>query len=49
MTGLPTARPGPRPTGRLAFVAGQVALDLDGQLVGPGDLGAQTRQALGNL
>jgi enamine deaminase RidA (YjgF/YER057c/UK114 family) len=30
-------------------VSGQVALDADGRLVGPGDLAAQTRQALGNL
>lgn len=29
--------------------AGQVAWDRDGQLVGPGDIGAQTRQALDNL
>jgi len=36
-------------TGKLAFVAGQVALDADGQLVGPGDLAAQTAQALRNL
>lgn len=36
-------------SGRLAFVAGQVALDERGELVGPGDLAAQTRQALANL
>lgn len=36
-------------TGRLAFVAGQVAVDADGNLVGAGDIGAQARQALGNL
>jgi enamine deaminase RidA (YjgF/YER057c/UK114 family) len=36
-------------SGRLAFVSGQVALDADGQLVGPGDLAAQVRQALHNL
>lgn len=36
-------------TGRIAFVAGQVAVDADGTLVGAGDLGAQTRQALTNL
>ncbi len=35
--------------GRLAFVSGQVALDADGKLVGPGDLAAQTHRALGNL
>jgi enamine deaminase RidA (YjgF/YER057c/UK114 family) len=36
-------------TGKLAFVAGQVALDADGELVGPGDLAAQAAQALRNL
>ena len=36
-------------TGQLAFVAGQVALDAEGQLVGAGDLAAQTEQALRNL
>jgi enamine deaminase RidA (YjgF/YER057c/UK114 family) len=36
-------------SGRLAFVSGQVALDDRGQLVGPGDIAAQARQALGNL
>jgi enamine deaminase RidA (YjgF/YER057c/UK114 family) len=36
-------------TGPLAFVAGQVALDADGELVGPGDPGAQAAQALRNL
>lgn len=36
-------------TGSLAFVAGQIAVDADGALVGPGDLGAQTTQALTNL
>jgi enamine deaminase RidA (YjgF/YER057c/UK114 family) len=35
--------------GSLAFISGQVALDADGALVGPGDLAAQTRQALANL
>ena len=35
--------------GKLAFVAGQVAFDASGELVGPGDLAAQTRQALRNL
>ena len=34
---------------RLAFVAGQVALDPDFQLVGGDDLGAQTRAAMENL
>ena len=36
-------------TGTVAFVSGQVALDGEGKLVGPGDLAAQTRQALHNL
>ncbi len=36
-------------SGRLAFVSGQVALDADGEVVGPGDLAAQTAQALRNL
>jgi enamine deaminase RidA (YjgF/YER057c/UK114 family) len=36
-------------SGRLAFVSGQIALDAEGRVVGPGDLAAQTRQSLGNL
>ncbi|WP_117209571.1 RidA family protein [Allorhizocola rhizosphaerae] len=36
-------------TGRLAFVAGQVAMDAEGNLVGKGDLAAQTEQCLANL
>jgi enamine deaminase RidA (YjgF/YER057c/UK114 family) len=35
--------------GPLAFISGQLALDADGAVVGPGDLAAQTRQALANL
>ena len=35
--------------GRMLFVAGQVALDEDGKLVGRGDAAAQTRQVLTNL
>ena len=35
--------------GHLAFIAGQVALNADGQLVGPGDVAAQTRQVFHNL
>jgi enamine deaminase RidA (YjgF/YER057c/UK114 family) len=34
---------------RLVFVAGQVADDAQGNLVGPGDLGAQARQAFANV
>jgi reactive intermediate/imine deaminase len=36
-------------TGRLLFVAGQVAHDEDGNLVGEGDAAAQARQVLTNL
>jgi enamine deaminase RidA (YjgF/YER057c/UK114 family) len=35
--------------GRLIFVAGQVAHDADGNLVGPGDLAAQARQSFANV
>ena len=35
--------------GRTIYVAGQVALDTKGQLVGEGDLAAQTRQVFANL
>ncbi|MEM8854617.1 MAG: RidA family protein [Pseudomonadota bacterium] len=35
--------------GRTIHCAGQVAWDKDGNIVGPGDLAAQTRQALANL
>jgi enamine deaminase RidA (YjgF/YER057c/UK114 family) len=35
--------------GRLVFVAGQVAEDGEGDLVGPGDLAVQARQAFANL
>jgi enamine deaminase RidA (YjgF/YER057c/UK114 family) len=34
---------------RTLHLAGQVAWDKDGAIVGPGDLAAQTRQALANL
>jgi reactive intermediate/imine deaminase len=34
---------------RLVFISGQVALDAEGQLVGAGDLDAQTRQVFDNL
>ena len=34
---------------RLVFVAGQVADDAHGNLVGPGDLAAQARQAFANV
>ena len=35
--------------GRTVYIAGQVALDAKGQLVGDGDLAAQTRQVFANL
>ena len=35
--------------GRLVYVAGQVALDSEGNLVGPGDAAAQTKQVLANI
>ena len=34
---------------RLAFIAGQAAIDRDFAVVGGGDLGAQTRQVMENL
>lgn len=36
-------------TGRLVVVSGQVAIDAEGRLVGPGDPGAQARQVFANL
>ncbi|GAA2509227.1 RidA family protein [Actinocorallia cavernae] len=36
-------------TGRLVAVSGQLALDEDGRLVGPGDPAAQARQVFENL
>lgn len=55
LTDVPGVSPGPgfahavTVTGQLAFVSGQVALDAAGQVVGVGDLRAQTTQALSNL
>jgi enamine deaminase RidA (YjgF/YER057c/UK114 family) len=37
------------PPGRLVFIAGQVATDANGQLVGAGDLRAQAEQVFENL
>lgn len=34
---------------RIVFVSGQVARDKDGNVVGPGDLGAQAEQVFKNL
>ena len=39
-----TAQPG-----KLILISGQVAFDVNGQLVGPGDLAAQTQQVFENL
>lgn len=36
-------------SGKFVFVAGQIATDKDGQVVGRGDLKAQTRQVLQNV
>jgi len=36
-------------SGRLVFVSGQVGMDSERQVVGVGDVAAQTRQALSNL
>ena len=55
LTEVPGVSPGPgfahavTVTGQLAFISGQVALDAAGQVVAPGDLQGQTRQALANL
>jgi enamine deaminase RidA (YjgF/YER057c/UK114 family) len=55
LTSVPDVAAGPgyahavTASGKLAFVSGQVAVDAAGQLVGPGDLAAQTAQALRNL
>jgi 2-iminobutanoate/2-iminopropanoate deaminase len=35
--------------GKTVYLSGQVAWDADQQIVGPGDLGLQTRQALENV
>jgi reactive intermediate/imine deaminase len=37
------------PPGKLVFVAGQVALDADGKIVGEGDVAAQTKQVMENI
>lgn len=36
-------------SGRWVAIAGQVALDEDGEIVGPGDAAAQARQVFANL
>jgi reactive intermediate/imine deaminase len=35
--------------GRPVYISGQIALDPSGELVGPGDVGAQARQVFENL
>ena len=35
--------------GEIIFVSGQIALDADGNIVGEGDIEAQTRQVMENL
>jgi|SRR5215207_4652548 len=37
------------PASRIVYLAGQVPLDRNGELVGPGDVEAQTRQVFDNL
>ena len=37
------------PAGRIVYLAGQVPLDRNGELVGAGDFEAQTRQVFDNL
>ena len=37
------------PASSLVFISGQVPLDANGELVGPGDVDAQTRQVFENL
>ena len=37
------------PQGKMVFVSGQVARDLDGSVVGVGDIKAQTRKVLQNM
>ena len=39
----------PAPGRRLVFTAGACPLNVDGEIVAPGDLPAQTRQAMSNL
>jgi len=36
-------------SGNIVFIAGQVGMDKNGQVVGEGDIEAQTRQTLANL
>lgn len=36
-------------SGRMVFIAGQVAYDAEGKVVGKGDVAAQTRQVMENI
>lgn len=36
-------------SGQVVHLKGQVSLDMDGQIVGPGDMRAQTRRTLQNI
>ena len=47
--GVPYSYAAIAPSKSTVFTAGACPLDTDGRVVGPGDLGAQTRQALDNL
>ena len=47
--GVPYSYVAVAPEGDTVFTAGACPLDADGGLVGPGDVGAQTRQTLDNL
>jgi len=38
-----------QPPGRVLHISGQVAWDVEGRIVGPGDISRQTRQVLSNI
>ncbi len=38
-----------QPEGKVLHISGQVSQDVDGKIVGVGDITAQTRQVLGNI
>ena len=48
-TGVPYSYVAMVPAGSMVFTAGACPLDANGNVVGPGDIAAQTRQALDNL
>jgi enamine deaminase RidA (YjgF/YER057c/UK114 family) len=37
------------PNQRLVFISGQIAVDSDGEVVGPGDMGAQARDVFAKI